>query len=98
MQFIKRSEPKPGPLDVVIEEHASRLRNIPIASEEYAAAVASLKVLCDAKAALPRPNVISADTAISAATNLVGIFAILGHERANVITSKALGFIWKPKS
>jgi hypothetical protein len=96
--LIKRSEPKPGVLDEVIEQHAQRLSHLDIHSEEYAAAAASLKVLCEAKASLPKPNVISADTAISAATNLMGIFAILGYERAHVVTSKALGFVWKPRS
>lgn len=96
--LIKRSEPKPGVLDEVIEQHARRLKNLDIHTEEYAAAAESLKVLCEAKASLPKPNIISADMAVSAATNLVGIFAILGHERAHVVTSKALSFIWKPRS
>jgi len=36
---------------------------------------------------------VSPDTLVLAATNLIGIFLIINHERLNVITSKAMGFI-----
>jgi hypothetical protein len=44
-----------------------------------------------AQAARPKP--VSRDTLVLAAANLLGIVLIVGHERANVITSKAVGFI-----
>jgi len=40
--------------------------------------------------AKPKP-----DTLALIAANIVGIVLIIGHERANVITSKALGFVSK---
>jgi hypothetical protein len=39
----------------------------------------------------------SPDTWILVAGNLIGIVIIIGHERANVITSKALGFVMRLK-
>lgn len=38
---------------------------------------------------------VSPDTIVIAATNLLGIALIVGHERANVITSKAVNFLMK---
>ena len=40
---------------------------------------------------------LSKETIAVIAANLVGIVLIIGHERLNVITSKALSFIMKPK-
>lgn len=98
MFSLPKSTPEPGPLDRAIEAHVSKLNNHDIHTEEYAAAVAALKVLCDAKASLPRPNIVSADTAVVVAGNLIGIVAILGYERAHVVTSKALNFVMKAKA
>lgn len=36
---------------------------------------------------------VSADTVVLAAANLVGILVIVGHERAHVVTSKALSLL-----
>lgn len=40
-----------------------------------------------------RPKDLDPNTVLLAATNLLGIFLIISHERAHVITTKALGFI-----
>lgn len=40
---------------------------------------------------------VSPDTLAIIAANVVGILLIIGYERANVVTSKALGFILKTK-
>lgn len=40
---------------------------------------------------------VSPDTLALIAANIVGIVVIIGHERANVIASKALGFVSKLK-
>jgi hypothetical protein len=42
----------------------------------------------------PKP-IVSGDTAVLAVTNLLGIAMIVGHERANIIASKALTFVKK---
>lgn len=38
---------------------------------------------------------ISKDALVTAGANLAGILLILNHERAHVVTSKALGFVMK---
>ena len=40
---------------------------------------------------------VSPDTMAIVAGNLLGIALIVGHERMNVVTSKALGFVLKSK-
>lgn len=39
----------------------------------------------------------STDTMLIVGANLLGILIIVGYERANVVTSKALGFLRQPK-
>lgn len=40
-----------------------------------------------------KPKPVSRDTLVLAGANLLGIVFIVGHERAHVVTSKAIGFI-----
>lgn len=40
-----------------------------------------------------KPKPIDRNTLVLAGANLLGIVLIVGHERANVVTSKAIGFI-----
>lgn len=44
-----------------------------------------------------KPQRISPDTLVIAGTNLLGIVMILSHERLNVITTKAMSFVLKPR-
>lgn len=44
-----------------------------------------------------KPKTLSKETMLSVAANLIGIILILRHENVNVITSKALGFVVRPK-
>jgi len=54
------------------------------------------EIEADAKErALTEPKRISPDTLATIGANLLGIMIIIGHERAHVVTSKALGFIMK---
>lgn len=65
-------------------------------SPEFAKMVDQLSKLYELK---PKPakDRISTDTLITVGANLAGIVLILGFEKANVITSKALGFVSKLK-
>lgn len=60
--------------------------------EEYAKIVDQLTKLYALK---PKPEKLSKDGMATIAANLFGILLIVGHERANVVTSKALGFVQK---
>lgn len=67
-------------------------------SEEYAKMVEQLDVLYKLKEVdqkVESHRRISADTLAIVAANLLGILIIVGHERAHVVTSKALGFMLK---
>jgi hypothetical protein len=61
-------------------------------SEEYTAMATNLEKLFKAKTG-DRTNFISKDTLIVVAGNLLGIALILGFEKVDVITSKAIGFV-----
>lgn len=63
-------------------------------SNEYAAIAKNLETLYKAKSH-DRCRHVSPDTIATIAGNLLGIALILGYEKANVITSKALGFVIK---
>lgn len=95
--FIPKKKTEPTALDIAIDNLVSELAGYDANSEEYTAAAANLKVLVEAKALEPKPNVVSADTIAVIAGNLLGIVMILGFEKANVITSKSLGFVMKPR-
>lgn len=49
------------------------------------------------KAEAEKPDRVSKDTLAIIGANIAGIVLILGHERLNVITSKALGFVSRLK-
>jgi len=43
------------------------------------------------------PESVSKNTMLAVAANLVGIILIIKHEHVNVISSKAVGFIMRPR-
>lgn len=65
-------------------------------TQEYAAAAANLKELYSTKAQ-EKSNRISPDTLAVIAGNLLGIILILGYEKADIITSKALAFVLRSR-
>lgn len=93
---IKREE-KTSPIDPVIDQLISEMAGYDGYSDEYAKMVYNLKILIEAKAVEPRPEKMNVNTIATVAANLAGIAMILISERANVITSKGLGFVIKPK-
>lgn len=63
-------------------------------SDEYAAIADQLTKLYALKESNSKRRV-SPDTLAMIAGNLAGILLIVGHERAHVVTSKALNFVMK---
>ena len=97
--FNRHSAEKPHALDSTIENLISELAGLE-SSEEYGAAVASLKILMElriADKAAAKSFTMSPDTIAAVAANLLGIAMILGFEKANVITTKSLSFVPKMK-
>lgn len=66
-------------------------------TEEFARSVDQISKLHKMKEA-ERPSSLSQDTLVLCLTNIAGIIMIIKHEQFNVITSKALGFVVKPKA
>lgn len=96
MKFFKKEE-TPSNTQPVIENLISELAGYDAHTEEYSTMVANLKVLTEAKAIEPTPRKISPDTIVIVAANLVGVAAILLFERNNVITSKSMSNLIKPR-
>ena len=87
-------------LEEAISELISEMREFDAETEEYTAAAANLKVLMEARQiekSIEQSWYPSADAVALVAGNLLGIIAILSFEKANVITSKSLNFVLKPK-
>lgn len=63
-------------------------------SDEYANMADQLSKLYSLKEIDSKKRV-SPDTLAMIAANIAGIVLIVGHERAHVVTSKAVSFIWK---
>lgn len=99
--FTRSQSPiKPSKLEEEIDRLISQMSKHDGYTKEYAEMVKNVKVLCEAdnvQKGANRPNGVNSETILTVAGNLVGIFAILGYERANVITSKALSFVMKPR-
>ena len=93
---LKIFNKKPNNLQDAIDAASAELLKTPIVSPEY-------NVLLDHLSKLTKlnesnsPKPVSRDTLVLAATNLAGIVLILTHERAHVVTSKALGFVLKSR-
>lgn len=88
------------PLDDAIENLISGADGLDDGSEEQARAVESLKTLMELRAAdkASKKFHVNPDVVTSGVMQLLGIVAILGFEKANVITTKAIGFVPKVKA
>lgn len=74
----------------------SEMKGFTADSDEYSRMIGHLNLLYKIKDQ-EKPDRISKDTIAVIAGNLAGIVMILGFERANVITSKALSFVMKAR-
>lgn len=82
-------------LQLVLDAATIKMVNCEVNSKEWNDCmkdVSNIKALMGDK-----PKRIDPNTVILSATNLAGILLIINHERLNVITTKALGFILKAR-
>ena len=91
--MLKAKPPHEILIDGVIAEAFSQLDVYPSNSNEYAQIVRQIETLYALKN--NRSSRVSPDTLFIVLGNLLGIAIIVGHERANVVTSKALNFVMK---
>lgn len=93
----KKLDEKSG-LEKAIDELLSEMKNFHGDDEEYAKMVAQLDTLYKLKEVDHKVETgkrVSAETWAVIGGNLLGIVMIVSHERAHVLTSKALGFVSK---
>lgn len=96
--FKRRDFNEAHQLDEPITHLISAIEVMEDGSEEQVKAIQSLKILMEtriADMAARRAPVIDPNVIVSAAASLAGIIAILGFEKANVITTKAVSFVPK---
>jgi hypothetical protein len=79
-------------LDRAIEMLVDRLNEAD--DDQTAKLVNQISVLAKARETI-HPKRVSPDTLVLVAGNLAGIVLILGYEKANVLTSRALNFVMK---
>lgn len=89
--FTKRPRPRTK-LDEVIDDLLDQMVEEKYDPVKYAKMVEQLAKLYKLKE-IEIPRRVNPDTLAMIAGNIIGIILILGHERANVITSKAIGFV-----
>ena len=92
--LTKKTPTEKTDLEKTIERLFAKLERTSPETKEYAAISDQLVKLYKLQADTVKPRV-SYDTLALIGGNLAGILLILTHERANVITSKALGFVSK---
>lgn len=79
-------------LEEELERALRELAGTSVGTEEYVKTLTSVERLNDMMAK-KIPSSVSKDTLANIGANLIGIFMILQHERLNVISRNALGFV-----
>jgi hypothetical protein len=80
----------------VIDQALDDLKACRVYDEDYAKTLDAVQRLYKIRDEGRRDRV-SLDTAVIAVTNLLGIWMIIRHEHMNVITSRAMNLVLKPK-
>jgi hypothetical protein len=82
-------------LESELEHQLKALKNHAGGSEEYAKTLSHVERLHDMID--EKHSIVSKDALLNVGANLLGIFMIIKHEHVNVITSKALSFVIRPR-
>ena len=92
MYNMKLNLKKKSKLENAIDSILDDMSKFDANSDEYSDMATNLEKLLKAKSYEKQKN-ISPDTIALVAANLIGIVLILKHEKVDIITSKALGFV-----
>lgn len=95
MFFNKRNADDDKTLQDVIDNHLNYMSELDNDSPAFDEAVAKLERLYKLKNS-ERSSRVSPDTWVTASVSLATVLLIINHERLNVISTKALGFVRKP--
>ena len=82
--------------DKEVDRVLSQMSDLDPTSNEYHTVVKNLDILTKAQQSSTDRR-FSKDAILAASANLAGIILILGYEKANVITTKAISFIPKTR-
>lgn len=89
---------EPSELNLAITRIFERMEYVDPESDEYGVLVSRLDRLHSMKIAERNDrSKVSYDAMLTAGASILGILLVINHERLNVITTKALGFVTKPK-
>jgi hypothetical protein len=88
---------QPTPLETVTTRTIESLNDYDPSTEEFGKILERVEKLHEMRQDEKSSAQVSPDTKATIAANLLGIGMIIGFERANVITSKALGFILRAR-
>lgn len=88
----------PSRLETRCEEALDQLATREVASEEYGTILDRAAKLHKMKEEEVNSSRISKDTMAIVAANLLGIMLVIRHEHVNVVTSKAMNMVLKPKT
>jgi hypothetical protein len=83
-------------LERVYDAAVRELKEQTIVSEEYLKAL-DIVYRLHKMVQEEKPNFVSRDTLVLAGANLLGILLIIRHEHVNVITSRAMNMVIKPR-
>jgi len=83
-------------LEKMLDRTLRELNNHPIGSEEYVRTLNAAMKLHELRMH-EKPRPVSRDTLLIVGANLFGILMIIKHENVNVIASKAIGLLLKPR-
>lgn len=96
--FKKKTPIDTTDVDAALTDCYAKLRGLAEDSKEYARVVKQINELNKIKKAMTsRKITFSPDALLTAGASLLGILLILNYERADAITTKAIGFVSKPK-
>lgn len=93
--FPSKPEEHSTRLEDTIDNLLSEMAGFAGHSEEYSKMASQVQKLYELKEHDAPKQRISPDTLMTVGGNLLAVLIIVGYERANVITSKALGMIFK---
>lgn len=85
---------KPSAIDSIINLQLDMLDDNSLNPDDRDKMIAQLERLAKVSKDI-RPARASTDAKLTVAAHLIGIAMIVGHERAHVVTSKAIGFVQK---
>ena len=94
--MFKKKQTTTDPLKEELDRVLDELAGLSSVTKEYAAAVEQYETLYKLWTSTKKKSLFSGDAMLGAASHLLGLGMILGFEKANVLTSKAISFVHKP--